>query len=347
MGRGRGIRVTLPYISHFFDRHGIERHYFRREGWPRATLPGKPGSPEFMEAYNSALAFIRPAPSLNKRPAEPGTVASAVSLYLGSAVFQALAFETIRTRRNILERFREEHADKRIAKLDQNAVQRMVNAKAATPSAARNFLNTLSAFLKWCARENLVKGNVTVGVERAPIRTEGYKTWTDEMVAAYRARYPLGTRQRLALELLVGTGAARVDVVKMGRQHVRAGVLSFRRQKTDVLVEIPVIPELREAIDAMPPSEHLTFLTTAQGKMFGDASFGNTFRKWCNAAGIPVGYSAHGVRKYAATDRANRGATTHELMAWFGWLTVREAERYTRAAARRKLAVGMAERLSR
>jgi hypothetical protein len=69
------------------------------------------------------------------------------------------------------------------------------------------------------------------------------------------------------------------------------------------------------------------------------------FRKHCAAAGIPVGYSAHGVRKYAAPDRANRGATTHELMAWFGWLTVREAERYTRAASRRKLAMGMAERL--
>lgn len=363
MGRGRGLSVTLPYISQFKDRHGHQRYYFRREGRPRATLPGKPGSPEFMAAYNQALADSRKeAQPIITRP-ELGTVASAVSLYLGSAVFNALAPNTVRTRRNILERFREEHGDKRLAKLNPAAVQRMVNAKAQTPSAARNFLNTLSTWLKWCAREGIIKRTPVVGIERAPIKTDGYKTWTEEMVEQYRARWPLGTRQRLALELLVGTGASRTDIIAMGRQHVRDGVLAFSRQKTKVRVEIPVLPDLQCAIDAIPvgaptPSPSavapergktgatpLTFLTTHQGRAFGDASFGVTFRKWCNEAGIPVGYSAHGVRKYAATDRANRGATTHELMAWFGWLSVREAERYTRAASRRNLAVGMAERL--
>jgi hypothetical protein len=61
---------------------------------------------------------------------------------------------------------------------------------------------------------------------------------------------------------------------------------------------------------------------------------------------VPVGYSAHGIRKYAATEHANRGATAHELMAWFGWITIREAERYTQNAARRDLALGMVHKLS-
>jgi integrase len=347
MGRGRGVRVTLQYIHTFTDRYGHVRRYFRRPGSPRVTLPGKPGSPEFMAVYNQALADRPNGPQTKVTRPELGTVASAVSLYLGSAVFNALAAETIRTRRNILERFREAHGSKRVAKLEPKHIQQMVDAKAGTPSAARNFLNTLSSWLKWCAREGIIRRSPVVDIERTPIKTEGYKPWTNEMVGRYRARWPLGTRQRLALELLVGTGQARVDVVKLGRQHVQDRLLVFRRQKTGVPVEIPILRELQEAIDAMPYSANLTFLTTAQGKAFGEASFGVTFRKWCNQGGIPVGYSAHGVRKYAATDRANQGATTHELMAWFGWLTVREAERYTRAAARRQLALRMAERLSR
>jgi hypothetical protein len=35
---------------------------------------------------------------------------------------------------------------------------------------------------------------------------------------------------------------------------------------------------------------------------------------------------------------AENGATAHELMAIFGWLSLKEAERYTRGAERRKLA---------
>jgi hypothetical protein len=35
---------------------------------------------------------------------------------------------------------------------------------------------------------------------------------------------------------------------------------------------------------------------------------------------------------------ANEGATEHQLMAWFGWTSIREAERYTRKANRKRLA---------
>jgi len=132
----------------------------------------------------------------------------------------------------------------------------------------------------------------------------------------------------------------------MGRQHVRDGMISFRRHKTGVLVEIPVLPDLKAGLDQLPQSNQLTFLVTEHGNPFSDAGFGNWFRERCNEAGIPVGYSAHGIRKYAATEHANRGATAHELMAWFGWLTIREAERYTRAAARKQLAVGMLQKLT-
>ena len=146
----------------------------------------------------------------------------------------------------------------------------------------------------------------------------------------YRAHFELGTRARLALELLYGTMQRRGDIVRLGRQHVHNGIVSIRQQKTGTQVDVPVLPELQQAIDAMPKAEHLTFLVTEFGKPFTAAGFGNWFREQCDAAGISL--SAHGLRKAGATRLAEHGCTDHEIMAWGGWTSIREVQRYTQAA---------------
>jgi hypothetical protein len=103
----------------------------------------------------------------------------------------------------------------------------------------------------------------------------------------------------------------------MGRQHIKNGVLSMRRQKTDVAFDIPVLPGLAREIELHPKGQ-LTFLTTEWGKPFTPAGFGNWFRYRCNEAGLPQ-CSAHGLRKASAVRHALRGATAPELMAWHGW----------------------------
>jgi hypothetical protein len=59
------------------------------------------------------------------------------------------------------------------------------------------------------------------------------------------------------------------------------------------------------------------------------------------------GHGAHGLCKAAATCAADNGATAHELMAIFGWSDIKEAEIYTRAANRKKLAAQAMARLER
>lgn len=41
-------RIRLRYVQWWVDREGRAHHYFRRRGFPRVSLPGLPGSPEFM-----------------------------------------------------------------------------------------------------------------------------------------------------------------------------------------------------------------------------------------------------------------------------------------------------------
>src|SRR5258708_33790786 len=105
------------------------------------------------------------------------------------------------------------------------------------------------------------------------------------------------------------------------------------------------MPALQEAINAMPSTGHMTFLVTAQGKPFSAAGFGNWFREVCNEAGPPKRCTSHGLRKAAATRLADRGATTTELKAWFGWKTDSEAERYTRNADRKSAAARAGKKL--
>ena len=131
-------------------------------------------------------------------------------------------------------------------------------------------------------------------------------------------------------------GVRRSDVVCIGRQHVRDGWLRFTTKKCPTALELPIPPELQKIIDASATGD-MTYLLTDYGKGFTDAGFGGWFRERCDAAGLPH-CSAHGLRKSAATVLAEAGASAHQLMAWFGWKSLKEAERYTRSANQKKLA---------
>jgi integrase len=291
-------RVKLAYVNSFVDRHGRVRYYFRRRGHPNVRLPGLPGSPEFMRAYEAAIGHAEPV-VIGASRAKVGTVAAIVGMYLASAEFAGLADETRRTRRNILERFREAHGDKRVAAIERKHVQALIDVKAATPSAARNLLAVVRLLMRFAIGAGIRHDDPTIGVRHARIKTAGFKTWSEADIAAYEARHPLGTMPRLAIALLLGTGQRRSDVVRIGRQHVRGNWITVRQSKTGKPLMIPIGEALRAAIDAMP-SEHLTFLTTARGKPFTAAGFTNYFRKQCKRPGSPLGFRRTGCAKRCA-----------------------------------------------
>jgi integrase len=330
-------KLRLDYIHEFRDRHGKIRRYVRLPGGKRVPLTGSPGTEAFMAAYAAALAGEAPLVEIGASRTQPGTVNAAVISYFNSAAFQAGAPDTRRTRRNILERFRVENGDKRIGLLQRTHIERMVAAKVSTPSAARNFLNTLRALMAHCLTQGLIAADPTQGVKRAPVKTAGYRTWTEGDIAAFETKHPVGSRARLALALLLYTAQRRSDVVRLGRQHVRDGVLQLRQQKTGTTLVIPVHPELDSVLYATP-SEHLTFLTTATGKPFSAAGFTNWFREMCNEAGLPRGTSAHGLRKAACRRLAEAGCSANVIASISGHASLREVQRYTAAADQVRMA---------
>jgi integrase len=177
-----------------------------------------------------------------------------------------------------------------------------------------------------------------------PKRLGGFPPWSLPEIEAFERRHPVGSKPRPALALLLGTGVRRSDAIILGKQHAYKGPDGLRlkftaykgRNRSPVVVDIPLLEAPQEIIAASPTGD-LTYLVAEHGRPYSQGGFGNWFRRQCRLAGLPKYRSAHGLRTVAAEWAAENGATTQQLMAIFGWTDMKQAERYTRNANRKRL----------
>jgi integrase len=264
----------------------------------------------------------------------PGTVNAAIVAYYAHNSFLVLAEGTQKMRRAILERFRMEHGEKRLAALQRPHLAALLGAKR--PFAARNWLKTLRGLMQFVVAVGLRADDPTADIKPAKARAGRIHTWSEEEIAQYEAVHPIGSRPRLAMALLLYTAQRRSDVVRLGPQHVRAGVLSLRQRKTGAPLKLPVHPRLAETI-AASSCGNLAFLVTAAGAPFTHAGFGNSVREWCDEAGLPQ-CSAHGLRKAQCVRLAEAGCTVPEIAAISGHKSLKEIQRYIEELQQERLA---------
>ncbi len=328
----------LPYVHTFRDRHNKTRHYFRRSGFKRIKLPGLYASPEFMAAYTAALGGeiapkIEPGASLVVK----GSVGALVAAWYQGADYKSYKNQTKVTYRGIAEAFRKEHGHRLVADMTPVAVTKLMGAKADTPSAANNFLKVLRSIMRFAVSNGWRADDPTRTVRPLKASTKGFHTWTEAEISQFQAFHKVGTRARLALDLLLYTGQRRSDVILMGPRDIQDGLINVTQQKTGVSLLIPIHPELRKTLEAVD-CEFDTFLNTYQGEAFTAAGFGNWFKSVCLEAKLPDNCSAHGLRKAAARRLAEAGCTTKQIAAVTGHTTLKEVERYTAAAEQLSLA---------
>jgi integrase len=292
-----------------------------------------------MAAYEAALAS--PRTTIGAGRSKPGSVAAVVAEYLDSQkFFGSKSAGTQRMRRGILERFRAPpNGDRPFALLPAEWIEARLDA--LPPHAARSWLATLRSLCQFAVKQKWLRTDPTANIKLASVNSDGFHTWTDDEIEQFEAHHPIGKKPRLALALLFYTAQRRGDVVRMGRQHIRetpeGPVLYVKQRKTGKELLIPIYPELRAVLDATP-SEHLTFLVTATGKPYGDNHFSESFREWCDAAGLPKRCTAHGLRKARCRWLAEHECTGPEIMANSGHESMKELVRYTKGADQAKLA---------
>lgn len=342
---GTGER-QYKFTTEDVDRHGNVRIYFRRKGKAKIRLREAPGTQAFEEEYRRAFngeTSGRVAAVGNRTPpAAPGTMRWLCEQYYASAKFQALGESTRKVRRSILDTICNRAGSFRFAMMRPQDVARLRDEKAKTPEAANARVKALRQVFAWaCDPEYKIATQNPAREVRylSGENPDGFKAWSEEDVARYEARHPIGTKARLALDLLLYTGARRSDVVRLGPQMERDGKLIFNEVKGSRRIakrhELLILPPLRRSIDATPTG-HLVYLATAFGRPHSVKAFGNWFKRRCREAELED-LSAHGLRKLAAQRCAEAGASEHQLMALFGWTSTKQAALYTRRANRAKL----------
>ena len=334
-------RIRLKYVHAWVDQHGKPRHFFRRAGFKQVRLPGLPGSPEFMDAYQAALDSTARV-EIGASHTKPGTINALVVNYYMSDEWAKLTADTKKRRQRTIEHFRMENGDKRVAMLRQEHILKML-AAISKPTAKQHWLKSIRGLLR-SGIPTMRNDDPTGGISIKLPKTKGHHTWTDDEIEQYRSYWPLGTQQRLVMEFALETVSRRGEVVRLGPQHVKNSRIHIERTHGSKDVDIPLSAELQAACEAMP-KDHLTYIVTTYGKPRSKYGLGNDFAKWATEAGLPSRCRLHGLKKSGMRRLAEAGNTTHELMAISGHKTLTEVQRYTDDADRKRLAEsGMAKR---
>ena len=328
-----------PYLHRETTRHGKVVWYVHKRPAPRVRLLSAPGTPEFDAEYRLALGAPPEPPSR----AAKGSLRWLADQYRHSAAWAVLKPATRRQRENILKHVLDAAGTEPFLDVDQAAIRAAMDLKKDRPNAARNFLETMRGIFRWALEAQHIEVDPTVGIRAKRKTGEGFRPWTADEIARFEQRWPIGTRERLALDLLRLTGLRRGDACKVGRQHVKDQIIMMPTEKTGEVVCIPILPPLAASIAACP-SKGLTFIAQADGSPMTTESVGNFFRLAVRSAGL-TGISAHGLRKSAANMAAENGATVAELEAIFGWRGGGMASLYTRKADRVRLSKQAIEKL--
>jgi integrase len=304
-------RPRPPYLHRQITRHDCVVWYVRRGKGKRIRIRAEYGTPEFDAEYQAALAGVPRA----KNTTAVGSLAWLIERYRETTAWTDLSMATRRNRENHFKRVLESAGDKPYRNVTQAAIVAGKDRRAKTPAQARNFLDAMRGLFKWAKQAQHVTIDPTAGITNPKRkRGPGFPVWTEDDVDRYYERWPIGTKERVWIDVLLFTGGRRGDAVRLGRQHVRDGVATFRTEKSqgEISVSIPILPILQETLDVGPTGD-LTFICGANGQPLKKESFGTLFRQACRAAGVHK--SAHGCRKVAATRAAENGATTSQLNA--------------------------------
>jgi hypothetical protein len=198
--------LRLRFIQSFVDRHGYVRYYFRKPGHARVSLPGLPGSREFMLAYQTAEKSVL---QIGSDRTVPRSIRALAIAYYDSAAFKALKPITQGVYRNIIDRFCREiggdgqpFGDLSAVTMRSQHVEKLMEARADRPDSANGLRKCLREMMKVAVKLEWRDSDPTLGVKKIkPKKLGGFHRWIDVEIAKFEACHAIGTKARLAMAL--------------------------------------------------------------------------------------------------------------------------------------------------
>jgi site-specific recombinase XerD len=309
---------------------------------------GKPGSDAFLTAYHAALVG---AP-LAVRSFQPRSLAALIADFYSSVEYENLKPNSQKTYRSVLNPLAVKHGHRLVRDATPEKIEAIIRGigsskrtatgeteAAGRPAMANLTRSVLHLLFKFAVRKRWCSSNPVTGL--GSYTTGTHHTWTDEEIAAYKKRWPIGTRERLAFALLFFTDQRGGDVVRMKRTDVTDGVIRVSQQKVrkgkEKVVRIPLHPELVRTLRAGPTN--ITYLLgNLNGTQMTRGTLTRLIRDAASKAGLPNRCKAHGLRKAMQRVLAESGATGKELQAVAGHATLEQTDLYTKDAEQLLLA---------
>lgn len=276
----RGSPKRPMHIKRVVDMKGVERWYYSRGGKPFIRLTGRPGSAEFEDGYRLAIHAKRLAWRATLKPKEPvRSIRRLAQLYFESEDFRRLRPATRKAYRRVIERMvRDPNFGPRdAARIGAQSIRSLIVKRKHAPASAQDAVKKLRLLMRLAIRRRWRGDDPTLafqargGGERRP--------WTEDEVARFEARWPIGSRERTAFALLLTSGKRNADVVRT--TQIELG----RREACQA------IGERDTGVHGQPK-----MLTTRRGDAFTPASIGNFMASAIRAAGL-LGCTADGLRR--------------------------------------------------
>lgn len=326
----RRMKLDLPYINAYPDRHGKMRYYFRRKS-VRVALPGSPGTAEFIAAYNVALEGTkRAAPS---ETFYPGAFKALCHEYEHSAEFSQLAKSTQRETRYVLNALVEKHGDNPLAKFERRHIRILRDSMKDKPGAANKMLRVLKVLLGFAVEREYIERSPATRIKM--LKGGEHRAWTESEKQGFENYWPLGSLPRLGYALALYTGQRRADIAALTWAQIAGGALKLQQQKTSAVLVIPLHPELKTALASVHPRAET--ILAKRGRALSPIYFGHLMAKAIEAAGLDRKCVLHGLRKSAAVALIDAGCTPHQVAAITGHKTQNMIELYAKMRNQQKL----------
>jgi integrase len=318
------VAKRFPFVTSYRSRYGKRYYRFRRKGYEPHTFKAPYGTKAFEKEYAACLN----REPVGKSRTIPGSVSDAIIRYYADNAFDSLEETTKAVYRGVLENFREAFGKDQMRAFDAQRVAGLMNAMREKPHAAARLRKLLRQLFTIARREKLVPYDFDpIKDTRAPkVEEGGYHRWTEEELEIFEARHALGTKPRLAFALLLWGAQRSGDVRLLPRDIASKDRIEIDQSKTANDVSVPIMPELREAMDAGPLGKE-TLLEAKHGEPYTAKGFYNMVKRACVKAGLPH-CSAHGLRKSAARRCHLAGCSDEEGMQITGHKTLAEYRRY-------------------
>lgn len=318
----------FPGASSRLDKGKVVWRYKQPRSRKEVRLKGVPGTEEFELSYAEATRTKCAAEILNlPGRAVPFTFGKAARMLETASWWIAYDEKTQNYNAGFIERFLEMQVDptaplkwrdvpvKAMSRPYLNDIA--MSIYRATPHAGRHFMTAYRKLIRVAIDEKWIEPeeDVSITIKLKKVPHIGRKAWDEKAQAKYEKHHAYGTPARTCYELVKWLGNRRADAATLSWDSYReleieneygdvdyVPAFDFKQSKNRKRtggkhVILPFTDKMLIAMQALTVEPGKTVLQRFDGEGYSVKSLTGQMAVWTAQAGLPAGYTMHGLRR--------------------------------------------------